>query len=187
MINRALSGFSILVLTCAALHGQAISTASKTFDLQAGGQYVFTKTDYFGTAKRGAGVYATFDFTRHFGIEFDFRKAVSSYDPAYEKTYEMGGRYHRSYGRFSPYAKALYGRGVFNFVSFGTVVANLAYNEYVLGGGTDYKLTPWLNLRGDYEYQHWMSFPPNGLTPQTLSFGVAYHVPGGLKKGNRFK
>lgn len=69
----------------------------------------------------------------------------------------------------------------------GVVVANLAYNEYVIGGGVDFALLSRINLRADYEYQTWLSFPSNRLTPQLVSIGVAYHFPGELEKGNRFR
>jgi hypothetical protein len=29
-------------------------------------------------------------------------------------------------------------------------------------------------VRVDYEYQRWLSFPPNGLSPWILGIGVAY-------------
>ncbi len=74
----------------------------------------------------------------------------------------------------------MYGRGVFNFPPYfpgGPSAANLAYNMAVIGGGTDYKLKPYLNLRADFEYQKWFSSLnlPNGLTPYLGSIGVAYH------------
>jgi hypothetical protein len=184
-----MSVFGLLVLLCCAgsLKAQATPTASKVFDAQVGGGFVLDNSDYGTRYYRGGGVYATLDFSTHFGAEIDFHQANYPLNAMYERTYEVGGRYHRTYGRFSPYAKALYGRGVFNFVYNGAVVANLAYNEFVAGGGVDYAVLPWLNVRGDYEYQSWHSFPPNGLSPQLFTIGVAYHFPGGLEKGKRFR
>ena len=69
----------------------------------------------------------------------------------------------------------MYGRGVFNFTQNGTTTANLAYNMFVGGVGLDYKIIPSLNARADFEYQDWLSFPPNGLTPNVLTIGLAYH------------
>ena len=180
---------AMLLVGCSttALFGQATVTASRRFDLQAGGDFVYDHSDYAPQAFKGGGIYSTLDFTPHFGAEVDFRQANAPTGGVYERTYEFGARYHRTYGRFSPYAKVLYGRGVFNFVYDGTVIANLAYNEYVLGGGTDFRVLPFLNVRADYEYQSWLGFQPNGLTPQVLSVGVAYHLPGGLAKGRHFK
>lgn len=196
-MKSSVVGLCAVLLSSGALCGQATSTASRQFDLQIGGGYTIVKSDYNQQVDyRGPAVYATLDFKPHFGAEIDFRQASSPVDKAYERTYEVGARYHREYGRFEPYIKVLYGRGVFNFVrdTYGAngptssvVVANLAYNEFAGGAGVDFHLLPYLNLRADYEYQMWHSFPPNGLTPQALTFGVAYHFPGGLAKGNRFR
>jgi opacity protein-like surface antigen len=190
------TGLFFVVLGCTQLFGQATSTASRRFDLQVGGDFVYANSDYYPQKFKGAGVYATLDFSHRFGAEIDFREVKAPQDPTYEKTYEIGGRYHREYGRFEPYAKALYGRGVFNYVfdvtdkngviTNSTVIANLAYNEFAFGGGVDYHLLRRVNLRADYEYQMWHSFPPNGLSPQVFSFGVAYRFPGGLVRGNHF-
>jgi hypothetical protein len=197
------SVFGLLLLFCfsGSLRGQATPTASKTFDLQVGGGYVLDKGDYGTKDYRGGGVYATLDFTPHFGAEIDFHQANYPTNAMYERTYEVGGRYHRTYGRLAPYVKGMYGRGVFNFVyggpdivfngtvveHSGAVVANLAFNEFVFGGGADFAVLPWLNVRGDYEYQSWHSFPPDGLTPQLITIGVAYHFPGGLERGKHFR
>jgi hypothetical protein len=170
------------------VQGQATPTASKLFDFQVGGGFVLDDGDYGTKLYRGGGVYSTLDFRPHFGAEIDFRQANYPTDSMYERTYEIGVRYHRTYGPLSPYAKVLYGRGVFNFVyGNNVVVANLAFNEIAFGGGADFAVLPWLNVRGDYEYQMWHSFPPNGLTPQAITIGVAYHFPGGLQKGKRFR
>lgn len=189
-MKRMTSGLGSLILLSVTVPvlGQAAATASKRYDLQVGAEFVLNHSDYQNTNLfKGFGAYSTLDFTSHFGAEIDFHQADSSQTPQYERTYEIGGRYHRSYGRFYPYVKVLYGRGVFNFTYNGAVVANLAYNESVLGAGTDIDLLPWLKLRADYEYQTWFGFPPQGLSPMLFSVGVAYHFPTELKKGRRFK
>jgi opacity protein-like surface antigen len=155
------------------LHAQASPTASRLGDLQIGAGFSTANPDYSPSRFNGFAVYADFDFTQHLGVEAEFHYVKGpSPDDFYEKTYEVGGRYHRTYGRIVPYAKGMVGRGVFNF-QYG--IANLAYNMFAGGIGVDYKLKPYLNLRADYEYQHWMGFPPDGLTPQVLTFGAAYH------------
>ena len=52
----------------------------------------------------------------HIGLMLDFHQ-VNAPSPKieYERTYEIGGRYVLHYGRLQPYAKLMYGRGVFNF------------------------------------------------------------------------
>jgi hypothetical protein len=154
-------------------HAQAAPTASRVGDLQIGVGYGLANSDYAPERFKGIAAYGGFDFTPHFGVEADFR-LLNDPSPAalYEKTYEIGGRYHRTYGRISPYAKLMAGRGVFNYQYS---VANLAYNMFAGGGGVDYRAMRFLSVRADFEYQHWFGFPPDGLTPTVGSIGVAYH------------
>ncbi len=183
----AAATFSLPVFD-APLLAQASVTASKKLDLQAGGEFVLTRSDYYPQYFKGYGAYATLDFYKrfggYFGGELDFRQ---SNGPAgtYERTYEVGGRYVRQYGRFHPYGKVLVGRGVWNAPPFpGTTETegNVAYNMFAAGGGVDYNLNRFVNLRADFEYQKWFSnsaeqqfLLPNGLTPYVYSFGGAYH------------
>ena len=78
------------------------------------------------------------------------------------------------------------GRGVLNYPPcpngpINVACANLGYNLYALGAGTDIKILRWLYVRGDFEYQKWPGFrgtingDANGLTPELFSFGAAYH------------
>lgn len=160
-------------LMCAASFAQATTaTASRAADLQFGGGFVMAAPDY-GPRIAGYKLYGTYDFRSHYGVEAQFNQ-VSSHtgDQVYERTYEIGVRYVRHYGNFNPYARLMYGRGVFNFP---LDIANLAYNMGVIGGGVDYNLRTHINVRVDYEYQQWIGFPPNGLAPQLGSVGVAYH------------
>ena len=48
------------------------------------------------------------------------------------------------------------------------------------------KILPYLNVRADFEYQTWSSFPPNGLNPKIVTIGVAYHYPGNLRRGKHY-
>ncbi len=158
--------------------GQATSTASRKADLQVGVGFVFNNADYPYAPEtlKGVGFYSTLDFSYHFGAEIAIHQANSGTgDSLYQRTYEIGPRYVRSYGRFAPYVKAMYGRGVFNFPRNS---ANLAYNMFAGGAGVDVRVLPFLNVRGDYEYQDWMGFPATGLKPQLVTVGVAYRFPG---------
>lgn len=170
---------ALAAFTVSAMHAQKLPTATRSLDIQAGGGFVYGHSDY-GRNIKGYGGYATVDFKPHLGLEVDYHQA-SGTDSIYERTYEAGGRYVFARGRhWVPYAKVMYGRGVFNFPPFypgGPSAANLAYNMGVIGGGADYKLKPYLNLRGDFEYQDWFSNLGlnHGLTPYLGSIGVAYH------------
>jgi hypothetical protein len=154
------------------LHAQSEPTASRLGDLQIGVGYGLADPDYTPEKFKGIAAYADFDFTSHLGAEFDFRLLQDSTpQDFYEKTYEVGVRYHRNYGRLSPYGKIMVGRGVFNY-QYG--IANLAYNMFAIGGGADYHINRSINVRADFEYQHWTGFPPSGLTPIVGTLGVAY-------------
>ncbi len=168
-------------LTCASLHGQATATASRVGDLQIGAMFNLADTDYRPNYFKGYGFYSTYDFKFHFGIEGEFHQIndPDAIEGIYERTYEIGPRYVLHYGRFAPYAKVMYGRGVFNYPPIlgdpkSGPAANLAYNIFAIGGGLDYNVLPRINVRAEYEYQQWLSFPPNGLTPKIFSVGAAY-------------
>jgi hypothetical protein len=183
LLSRSLAAGLLLLAVQAVLparlHGQASSTtASRSADLQIGGSYSGASPGYdpgpnYGPDRLyGYGGYATLDFKYHYGVEVNIRQLNSrGSDKVYERTYEFGGRYVRHYGRFAPYVRASYGRGVFNFRND---AANLAYNLYAFAGGLDVNVIPSVNVRGDFEYQKWMGFPL-GLSPKVASVGVAYH------------
>lgn len=159
---------------------QAKPAGVRAGDLQVGGSFSFGKPDYGQDKIRGFGFYSSFDFKPNFGVELDFHQAnAPSPSKIYERSYEVGGRYVRHYNIFNPYARVMYGRGVFNY-QFDT--ANLAYNMGVVGGGVDINVHRHINVRADYEYQHWFGFRGNldlnssdSLTPQLFTVGVAYH------------
>jgi opacity protein-like surface antigen len=154
---------------------QSIPTATRLGDLQVGGGFVFARSAFNATPIHliGGGAYTTFSLRNHWGAEFDFHHTRSSADSTiYERTYEIGPRVFLTRGRLVPYAKVMYGRGVYNFSNN---VANVAYNIYTFGAGADYQLTRSINLRGDYEYQSWAGFPLGTLHPSVITIGVAYH------------
>lgn len=157
-------------------------TATRDADIQVGGGFVYALSadsgDSYGIQTgsadkhiKGYKLYGTYDFMNHFGIEANFNQ-VNGTNSVYERTYEIGPRYVLHYGRFNPYARIMYGRGVFNFPYN---IANLAYNVGVAGGGVDYNFSQHINIRADYEYQKWFGFPPHDLTPSLVTIGAAYH------------
>ncbi len=178
----------MLLLICIAgasaphLNAQATPTAESAGDLQIGAMFNLASPDYFPEKFTGYGGYTTFDFRYHLGIEGEFHQINDSNSTrdVYERTFEIGPRYVLRHHRYNPYAKLLYGRGVFKYPSeednTGKIgpTATIAYNIGAIGAGLDYRVLPGLNARVDYEYQRWFGFPPHGLTPQILSIGVAY-------------
>jgi hypothetical protein len=179
MLKSKMLFLVLALIGASALHAQKLPTATKPLDIQAGGGFVYGQTDY-GRTMTGYGIYGDLDFRSHFGAELEYHQANGT-ALIYERTYEAGLRYFRHYGRLAPYAKILGGRGVFNFPPYfpgGPSSANLAYNLVAVGGGADYRVRSYLNVRGDFEYQDWASDPgflPNGLTPYLFTVGVAYH------------
>jgi hypothetical protein len=165
---------TLLACTSASAFGQARPTASRIGDLQIGGGYTNAQPNYLTNRISGFAFYADFDFRPHWGAEVDFHQISDrTGTQVYERTYEFGGRYIiHHYGRFTPYVKGLYGRGVYNFSQS---QANLAYNMVVGGAGIDAVVTRRINVRGDFEYQHWMGFQFSGLNPELITIGAAYH------------
>ncbi len=179
MTGRVLAPlFLVLFLAKATppLHAQALPTASRAGDAQVGAGFIIAKPDYVQDTFHGIAAYADFDFRPHLGIEAEFHHLFTpNSDQIYEETYEIGGRYFRTYGPLVPYVKGLVGRGRFNYQND---EANLAYNMFAIGGGADLKLGDHLRVRGDYEFQKWSSFPNGGLDPRLVTIGVAYHFTG---------
>ncbi len=176
-LKNLVCAIALLAASAGAAFSQSSPTISRAGDLQVGGGYTSANSDYVPDRIRGLAFYSDFDFSEHFGVEVDFHQ-LSDPQPTqvYERTYEVGGRYLRHYGRFSPYAKILIGRGVFNFP---LNEANLAYNMAALGAGVDIAVHRRINVRADFEYQDWHGFPPNGLSPSLITIGAAYHFGGG--------
>ncbi|MEI9979346.1 MAG: outer membrane beta-barrel protein [Edaphobacter sp.] len=152
---------------------QSEPTASRVGDLKIGGGFASAASDY-GDRYNGGGAYVDFDFLPHIGVEGQFH-FVKDPNDLYEKTYEVGGRYFFHHGRLLPYAKAMYGRGVFNFPALGNGQhPNDGYNLAAGGVGADYIVRPYLVVRADWEYQRWLGFMNSSLSPNILTVGAAY-------------
>jgi opacity protein-like surface antigen len=171
--------FAFLLGGATLLHAQAIATASRVGDLQIGIGYTAAKPDYSQQTFQGVAAYADFDFRPNLGLEAEFHQVNSpNGDQSYQRTYAIGGRYHRNYGPIAPYAKAMIGRGDFNYPQG---LTNLGYNLFAGGLGADYAIGLHLRLRGEYEYQRWSGFSPSALTPQLITLGIAYRFANRLR------
>jgi len=174
-IFLAFAGLSLPGIARAQFREHALPTATRAGDLQIGGGITFGKSNYNfdSTSLLGGAFYTTFDVRSHWGFEGNFHQNQSSSDSTvYERTYEIGPRIYLTRGSFAPYAKAMYGRGVYNFPNG---VANLDYNIYTFGGGADFAVLRSMNVRTDYEYQSWPGFPLATLHPNVITVGVAFH------------
>ncbi len=173
MVLAAFAWIAIAVCGCALRAQRYFPTATKNADLEAGGGFVFAKPDYSNQRFTGVTGYAALDVTPHFGAEFDFHQVnTHGDDHIYERTYELGPRYVRHYGRFNPYARASYGRGVFNFQNN---IANLAYNIVAFAGGVDVRVKTHIYARAEFEGQYWLKFQNKTLQPDVFTLGAAYH------------
>ncbi len=140
--------------------------------MQIGAGLTITSPDYTLEHWKGITGYASLDFSPHLGVEFIVRQANSKDgSQIYERTYELGPRYVLHYGRYNPFVRATYGRGVFNFPNN---EANLAFNTAGGAGGMDFNVKHHVNIRAEYEVVRWLNFPNNGLQPMNATIGAAY-------------
>ena len=171
---------TVLLGLASPLLSQAIPTASRIADVQIGAGYAFGHPDYIHRSFPGITAYADVDLRSHVGAEVEFHDIFDTKGSGMaERTYELGARYLRTYGPLVPYAKGMFGIGQFKYPQGLTV---LDYWMFAGGAGVDFKLTERIHLRGEYEYQRWTSFPNGGLHPQIVTFAVAYHFPGALRR-----
>ena len=174
--NRLVLAVFVFLALCTAgtVHAQKyFPTATKRADLEVGGGYAFSSPDYSNVRFQGITGFVALDVSPHFGAEFDIHQVnTTGDDNIYERTYELGLRYVRHYGRFNPYIRASYGRGVFNFPYN---EANLAYNIFAGAAGVDIRVKRHVYTRIEYEAQDWMKFQGSNLQPDVLTLGAAYH------------
>jgi len=212
-----------VLIACSHLaFGQAMPTATRHGDLQVGGGFAANFPDYTPDKFYGYTIYADLDFTEHLGIEGEFRQTSDTTEriggggtiPQYQRNFEVGLRYFRHYGRFVPYAKVLYGRGVLEYPPY-PYPANQAipaaiesYNFLGMGTGTDLIITQHIRARFDFEYQKWPAAAsnllpidpyvgkgglPQGLTPILYTGGIAWrfgsdhYVPRGSQRDYRIE
>lgn len=168
-----------MFLASSMMFSQAKPTATRLAEGQIGGTYVNGYADYTLSRFNGIGAYADADFRHGIGIEAEYHY-ITDLDPnylLYERSYEIGARYSKHYGRFQPYGKLMVGRGTFNFLK-----VNDTYNLYAFGFGTDIRVYRRINVRVEDEFQKWLAgggagavVIPNGLSPNLPAFGIAYH------------
>jgi hypothetical protein len=207
-LKRLIFTFLAVIASSPLAFGQAKLTATRTGDLQIGGGFVADYPDYTEHKFFGYAIYADLDFSEHFGIEGEFRKAHDTTKttgggnvPQSQRTIDGGLRYHRTYGKLIPYVKAMYGYGVMQYPPYlppaSQSVSNgsAGYQFVAGGGGVDYVLFPHILLRGEMEYQRWFARVdnglgydinaggqgglPNGLTPILFTGGITYRFGSG--------
>jgi hypothetical protein len=144
--------------------------------MQVGINGSFIQPDYGGKHSEGLGVYGTFDFTQHIGIEGDIHFSVRTPTDIAEHSYLLGPRYVFHKKRYHPYAKVLFGLGTFSTQYDAQPNFSYNYGIYDFGGGLDIKATRKINIRAfDFEYQKWPGFAPHALSPYLITIGAAYN------------
>ena len=181
--------FICTVLVCGSVTVRAQVAPSATrgqFSLTAGAEGSVFQPDYAGngfaqTSHRlyGIGTYVDMRFARWVQLEVEGRWLhFNEYYPPTcsgacpgidENTYMIGPRIPiHTFGRFTPYGKALFGWGSGTFLMGRS--ATMAF-----GGGADYRLTRRISARADFEYERW-SVNPTTLWPYGVSVGLSYRV-----------
>ena len=164
------------------LYGQAEPTATRSGNLQIGGTFAMANSDYAPTRIRGRASTACLisvsprtrdrvpSSQRFIPFDEHLRANLRVWAALCPALWPLG-TLRRGYVR--PWSLQL----SFDWwwTPNGKLGANLAYNLGAAGVGVDYRLRRSINLRADYEFQNWLGFPPHGLTPTVLDFGVAYH------------
>ena len=172
--------FSLFPVLPSTLHAQATAAATRGGIVQVGAGYTLSNEDqYIGKYLQGMSFYGTFDLNSHIGLEGNVHlvSLFKSYYDYKEMSYDGGVRYVWNYHRLHPYAKGLVGIGHATAPNPNQIVGGSTpgtYFLFALGTGLDYSLTGKVNVRADFEYQRWTSFPPHGLTPPLFTVGAAY-------------
>jgi hypothetical protein len=90
-----------------------------------------------------------------------------------------GPRYQFNFGNLHPYIKAVGGRGMFQFEKGYFAADSTQYYTVVAGaGGVDYQFSHHFIGRAEFEYQDWVNFKPDQLTPYVATIGIAYRFHG---------
>ena len=150
--------------------------------LLVGAGYTSAESDY-ADASRASTSTVISTFSRHFGVEGELpQRQDASNSILYEKTYEVGPRYFRTYGPFVPYVKIMIGHGVFNYPPIyargtGSGARQPRPTTDAGGFGIDYQGAARTSTSAaDFEYQKWSGFRrTRSLSPSSSTFGAAYH------------
>lgn len=158
------------------VHAQAKPTATSTFTAQIGIGATGAKPDYDSKYMGGITAYGDLNYKEHLGLEAEYHYLnIYSPEDIAENTLLAGPRYRFNFGRLHPYVKAVGGLATFEFIKgYYPEDKKQQYTAIAGGGGVDYDLTHRIAARVDFEYQDWINFKPNGLTPYLGTVGFAY-------------
>jgi opacity protein-like surface antigen len=181
-----------LAISAVSTSGQTVPSAHQAnLRAQLGIEFSAFQTDVdLHPWEYGIGAFADINVWRSIGIELEARSIQFNEQRNVRQDIASAGlrfvvptRRLSSRGLY-PYVKAMGGHGSADF-PMGTYGASPlrqhdTFTTMTLGGGADYKLSPRLVLRADYEYQFWFDYgrgiePGLGTaSPTGVSVGVAY-------------
>lgn len=156
--------------------GQAIPTASRVGQIQAGIGGFVLNPDFGQSDIQGLTFYADFDFAQRLGAEGEIHYSLRTPSNVSENTYFAGPRYIVRHKKLDGYAKALFGVGHFNLQQGNIINANTGtYFAYALGAGAELQASRHIHVRLiDFEAQKWPGFATSGLSPYLFTAGVAW-------------
>ena len=182
-MRRTTLSLLLFVLTVLAMPACAQVVASATGSratLAVGGLFSYTQPDYDAPTNSvtsstnhlmGIGAFVDYRMSRWVQLEAESRwQHWNQYQDQFvsENMYGVGLREPiHTFGRLTPYGKALIGFGSGNFLTGRAAM-------YAFGGGTDYRLKKRISLRADFEFQQWRVTPT--LAPYTGSIGLSYRI-----------
>jgi hypothetical protein len=157
--------------------GQAVAAASASgVSIHAGGGYSNFQADYGKRRLGGYMIFADYDRTPRWGLEFEARMLRFNQEfGTHQTTYLLGPRYIYRKPHYTAYAKLLVGNGRFHFPY------NYADGSYFVlapGGGVDIPLgeSRYSIRAADIEYQSWPNFTFGGLNPWGYSGGFSVRI-----------
>jgi hypothetical protein len=159
------------------LRAQAVYTATKSSQLQAGAGYLYLNNDYTPKNDQGVSAWVDASLTPLIGIEAEghLGNIVSPSDVG-ENSAFIGPRVTHRFGRLQPYVKAMIGVTALK-QDLPEHTSTAHYVAYEIGGGVDYRVKPHFSWRVvDVGFQGWPNFKPNGLSPYAISTGVMYII-----------
>jgi hypothetical protein len=123
----------------------------------------------------GYTVFSDFNTRQRFGVEAEMSHVQWRQTANVQTTtYLAGPRYYFHRGNWQFYAKALVGRGEFDFPY---QYASGSYLVVAPGGGVDYRLNRFLHLRPlDVEYQRWPQFTFGSMSAMSIRVGIMARV-----------
>jgi hypothetical protein len=183
---RKILSLSVVLLGTAAAFGQALPTAIRNANLEAGGHFIYMEPDYGYNHMAGIGGEVDLNLRKWYGAEIEGNyNFIHGLSGTKESSYLIGPRIIYVHERWIPYAKLMIGIGDITLpVKESPSGSNItgSYLAYVFGGGVDWRWKRNITVRvADFEYQIWPGFGstnpiyrPGALTPYQLSAGVKY-------------